>query len=612
MDGPLCLVRSAVVRPTDTRCPLNNKPGPGLELCENQGRCLPLLASAQFSANQTVASIDGTGCPQQGSAVNCPQTPNPSICQGNVCVVPTKCPVDAAGRVTDTTVCATAAMDRAVAQGYLPAGTTTNPFKPAQFTCAPSQQARVGDSCGCADGYFGRYCDQTSTVGAGGARCLMSSDGCDCQNGTCAKCAVGYTGLDCSVKISDLTAGTCQCADGWSGPTCSVGEFGGTEVWCRGDDQTEALASYGLAQSVCEINGQFRGSSAVTPRTTTVVDKATGVHRVETLSCVYPADGKQAASSIMCRVDDDCPGSSTCLAKSVPIAVSCAGTCPPDAQGQAQTCDQSTQLCSDKKTACPLSTCPGGMTCETSGTTAATCACSSDADCGAGGTCDPTSKHCEFKRCSALPCPNTQQCKSGTDCASGQCQDGACMCGGAGQCGAGLACDPATNTCAESFCSEDNQCVPADSVSDLPSTACDPIMLGGADQGALVGPLNLRTGRFTRVPLPGAVFQASATTKDSTALDLPVATLPTTVTIRADDQTTAYPTTSLGNQSRCGVAELQLRNAIGRDATAPERIGMAATTVVTTPFGGSLPGGPTPPTSYVPPYPRRYCARGPR
>jgi hypothetical protein len=198
------------------------------------------------------------------------------------------------------------------------------------------------------------------------------------------------------------------------------------------------------------------------------------------------------------------------------------------------------------------------------------------------------------------------------DCPTNSCDlTGACRCGGAGECGPGLGCDPDSDLCSTSLCSLPlSMCMPFDPVSSLPSTSCDPIMLSAADQGALVGRVNLSTVNYTRVPLPGAVFDPRATTKTGgLAPDGPLTPkdphLPVTVRVRPDVRTTGYPAVRL-NDSNCGRSDLRLRSAVGRDAIGQVTTECQGGKCDQTPFGPPSTQA-IPDTSYVPPYPDRFC-----
>lgn len=559
MGDPICLVRTAATADLNTRCSLDGKTTGGRQLCENQGACVPLARPGNFSTAQVQP---GPACT---SDADCTGATPDARCRKNVCVVqPTTC---------TPALCATAANINAVNSGYLPAG-SPHPLVASQFACGPTS------SCVCAPGYTGIYCDQSTVATApspGGARCTVSTPGCDCKDGVCAACPPAWTGRDCGFRTSDIGAGSCRCADGWSGPTCRSGAFGGAEVWCRGNDQPQALAAYKMAQSVCTINQQFSGRAAQTPLikdgktipcvagAARIVGGATGLNAPPP----PPPAGTAPLSSKSCADDTECPGTSNCVDAPAPTPTACS----------------------------PAAPCPRSLTC-----TDSKCTCSNDADCGGGSqTCQ--SGQCVGKVCTALPCPSTRQCTKDADCPTNQCDvaSGACRCGGAGQCGVGFGCDATSNLCTSATCGPADVCVPQIPLTDLPSAACDPVMMGVAEQGAVVGRLNLETPRFTRVPLPGAVEQASATTHDDR--DTPNPLIPTTLRARpAASGKAAYPAVNLA--STCGVSEVQLRNAIGTIVSAD----VAETADgSTTPFGGTVVSSEAHVASYVPPYPDRYC-----
>jgi hypothetical protein len=546
-DQPLCLVRISGLPSQHTFCPVDNKSTPGMSLCENQGVCQAVSRPGTFSPDQT-----GGACPKENDPDGCPDG---FTCSGGVCHKPRPCSPD---------TCALVVNGLGQQSGYIPKG--ADPLTASMFACTPPASTASADSvCVCAPGSTGRFCDQSTTVGLGGAACTESTDGCDCVSGVCAPCKPGYTGLDCGMKIELLGAGTCACPDGWAGPTCTTGGFGGTEAWCRGDDQPQALAAYKLAQSACIINQQFRGTAAVTP--------VPGKDQ-PTVPCVNPVVAGGTTSDRQCADDDGCPGASTCAA--APVA--CSATRP----------------------------CTNGQTCGPAGT----CQCATDADCAgsAGGfTCDAATKACMVKKCTVLPCDNAKQCTVGTDCRSGVCNtaSGACSCGGAGQCGPGLGCDSDLDVCVESRCAA-SQCVPFEPLTSLTSTTCDPIMMAAADQTAVVGRLNLGTAHYTRVPLPGAVFDVKASTGQADSLATVDQHLPTTVHVRANGPQPTYPTAGT-ETSTCSDHELQLRNAVGTERTAETADVLIADKPVPGAFGGQVPVRDLPDVSYVPPFPARYC-----
>jgi hypothetical protein len=381
-------------------------------------------------------------------------------------------------------------------------------FPPGGATCSPAacaaqanvmQPAPPGTSAWTADRYAcqtGSQTDCTCATGYSGVVCSLAA--------VDPRCPAGKTGVGCTTDAALLAQGACRCSADTAGPTCSIGAGGPLDVWCRGDDSSQAVAAFNHAKSVCAINADFRSASVVTTM-------------IPPIGCTPP--GRVCTSDAQCGV-------STCGSGGVCIEVP-----PPPPAGAA--------------------------------------ACTVDADCPAG-----AASACVSGACMAT-------CTADVDCPS----DSACSGSGPRVCRSTV-CDAALLTV-----------VPSVPMVPLAGAACDPVMSAGTDRTVAVGPLNLASRTYTRVPF------ANPTSG------------PDRLTLRDDAAATtelaAWPVPAIDATS-CTAADLMLRDAVGSTPSARSTASCAAGVAgacTPDPWGRSSDPGATPDETYAPPYPARFCGR---
>eukprot|EP00045_Choanoeca_perplexa_P018355 m.288946 g.288946 ORF g.288946 m.288946 type:complete len:1551 (-) comp17791_c0_seq4:905-5557(-) len=303
-------------------------PGGVNNVCNGHGQCDELVGQCRCNCGYDGDACQNTGCPCDENAT--------------MCTVGPTCQLTCGTRLLDDTC-----------SGYL------------DVLPDPNGRYATGSSCGCAEGHWGSFCNNTCPgVGQGGEPCgglgqcdpttgVCQCDPChqlDMQEGICVEktqptCIFGQP--KCSILSNNFE---CTCPGGRTGPLCATCGClnGGT---CNSITQ-QCQCINGFSGQYCQIN-------------CTRDDRCSGHGECNRESITCECDEGYAGSdcSVPCNATTDCNGRGTCNPLSGKC--SCIGFSGPNCQTPIDACASSPcgmhRVCTDKPT--PAGAGPEGRTC---------------------------------------------------------------------------------------------------------------------------------------------------------------------------------------------------------------------------------------------------------